>query len=336
MVRAVKTLITGGTGALGLELARLLAARGDTLVLFDAAPRPLIATAFARSAAVVQGDLANWADVVATLHDHRPDRIFHLGALLPSACEANAAAAFAVNAQGTVTLLEAARLLGPQQVVMASSTSIISAARGGETAPSMYGATKYCAEIMAETYHGRDGLDVRGVRLPPIMGLHIPYFRPRETPGASPNSDLDAFAFRDLATVASTMLHEVALHGACAVPAAETTSAPVMYRRDAVRALALLAAAPDATLRSRFYAVLGAEPVMTLGELAAALRAEIAGASITFQPTRDAPVIDADAARSWDEQAREEWGWQAAFTARAIVRDAVAETRRYPHLYASH
>lgn len=374
----MKTLITGGTGALGLELARLLCAQGDTVTLFDTAPRQLLAAALVPNAAIVRGNATNWPELLAALRVYSPDRIFHLGALPPSTCELNLAAAFNVNVQGTFNLLEAARLAGTPMVIYAGSMAVFgtpgetvdddaprrpSTASGtvtdddaprhpttaygavtGDDVPrrptTVYGATTLCAETLARAYHGRDGVDVRGVRLPPIVGL--PVHPPgtltvpdtvRRTTEVADLVDAEGDGGSIGAGIASAMLHATVAQRLYVAPAPPDTPLIAIYRRDAARALALLAAAPAANLHRRIYNVAGLTP-LSLADLAAALRAEAPGTETTFAPKT---ATAARFSERWpipdDANAREDWGWQPLFMPGTMARDAADELAARPLLY---
>lgn len=332
MVWVMTTLITGGTGALGLELARLLPSQGEDLILFDAAPRERLAAALAPAATVFRGDLSNWADVVAALRRYAPQRIFHLAALLPAACERNPAAAYAANVQGTFHVLEAARLLNPCRLILASSAAAVA------RPASAYGATKRCAEVLARSYHEREGLDIRAVRLLPLIGLGFGYVQPPARPGqgGAAQDVREQFLYGHISTVANVMLQEATSGRPWSVPVPAGAPLHAMYRRDAAHALAAIAAADGTRLQRRIYSVAGPAPVPTLGDLAAALSAVAPGAGFTFDdaPAAVAWVAAAHEASYSDDEARADWGWAPRFTVDKLARDAVAEVQRRPHLYA--
>jgi nucleoside-diphosphate-sugar epimerase len=227
-------------------------------------------------------------------------------------------------------VLEAARLLGPCAIVQASSAAAV-----GRPA-SMYGATKRSAEALARAYHGREGLDVRGVRLLPLIGLSLTYIEP-PTPASDAVNGREQFLYGRLATIASVMVQEATGRRPWAVPAPRDVPLHAMYRRDAARALTMLAEADGTRLRQRIYNVAGPEPVATLGDLAAALQAVEPAASFTFddEPAAAQRVAAAHDVAYADAEAREDWGWEAHFTAETLARDAVDEVRRRPHLYAN-
>ncbi|NKB70528.1 MAG: NAD-dependent epimerase/dehydratase family protein [Candidatus Latescibacteria bacterium] len=115
-------LITGGTGFTGAETARLLLQEGaEGLVLFDINTSTQRLDDLADLVEVRGGDLGNFSHVLEAVQRARPRTIYHLGGMLSLPSEDDPPAAFRANAMGTFHVLEAARLLGVEQVVFAST-----------------------------------------------------------------------------------------------------------------------------------------------------------------------------------------------------------------------
>jgi hypothetical protein len=89
------TLITGGTGFIGAEVARLLLAKGEQKpVVFDINPARQRLDDVAEQTEVVRGDLSNFSHVLDVVKAVRPTVIYHLGGMLSVPSEADPAAAF--------------------------------------------------------------------------------------------------------------------------------------------------------------------------------------------------------------------------------------------------
>ncbi|HCF86638.1 MAG TPA: NAD(P)-dependent oxidoreductase, partial [Ktedonobacter sp.] len=78
-------MITGGSGFLGTYVARVLAERGDRVVVFDAAgPVPELAALtarFERQIVYVRGQILDLSSLLRGVQQHRVERIFHAAAL---------------------------------------------------------------------------------------------------------------------------------------------------------------------------------------------------------------------------------------------------------------
>ncbi|HUH66950.1 MAG TPA: NAD(P)-dependent oxidoreductase, partial [Syntrophales bacterium] len=166
-------LITGGSGFIGIELARSLMAEGDRVIVFDLKP-PRQRTDD-KSLTFVRGDITNLSQVLNVVREHRPQGIIHLAALLSEPSEGNPWDSISINALGTYHILEAARLFETKKLVISSSMAVYINPRSKadvvtestpQRPPLIYGITKVFEELLALYYHRKFGLDTRGIRLP--------------------------------------------------------------------------------------------------------------------------------------------------------------------------
>jgi nucleoside-diphosphate-sugar epimerase len=179
----LKVLVTGGTGFVGLAVAEALRSRSHDVILFGAASLPV---AFARhrvigSCRMIEGDIRSPSDVAATL-DESVDAVIHGAGVTPSAVEeaTRPADVLGVNLQGTLELLTRAMSVGVRRVVILSSVAAYGHARAfGEamlredTCPiptTLYGISKLAAEQVSFRMGELWSLDVRAVRLGPVVG----------------------------------------------------------------------------------------------------------------------------------------------------------------------
>ena len=186
-------LVTGGSGFLGTYVIRQLAGRGDRVISFDAVgPSPELAALTApyeQQIVRVRGQILDLASLLRAVQQHRVERIFHAAALYdPPYSLDEPAITFQVNVNGTINVLEAARLGGVQRVVQSSSIAvyvprqyepiderhpILVPSAGNPLGP--YGASKAAAEIVGLTYYSTNGIDFIALRNSAIYGYGMRY-----------------------------------------------------------------------------------------------------------------------------------------------------------------
>jgi len=147
-----RVLVTGGAGFIGSNLVRALLERGDTVRVLDNFATGFRANLEGLDAEVVEGELRSYERV------HNATRgvevVFHLGAMgsVPRSVQ-DPLTSSAVNVEGTLNVLLAARDEGVRRVVFSSSTSVYGSTRHlptSESEPpdpiSPYGVAKLAAE----------------------------------------------------------------------------------------------------------------------------------------------------------------------------------------------
>jgi UDP-glucuronate 4-epimerase len=164
----MRTLVTGGAGFIGSHLVEKLLAAGEEVSILDdfndfydpAIKRANIA-AVAKQIGVHQLDLRDSHAVRELFHREKFDRVVHLAAragVRPSI--GNPQLYYDTNVSGTLHLLEAARAIGVQRFIFASSSSVYGISK---TVPfseelhltqtiSPYAATKIAGEFLCSTY----------------------------------------------------------------------------------------------------------------------------------------------------------------------------------------
>ena len=318
------TLITGGTGFIGAEVVRMLLARGEQRpVVFHVSGNTQRLDDVADQVELVRGDLANFSHILDVVKKVQPSVIYHLGAMLSVPSDADPAAAIHANAMGTFHVLEAARLFGVPQMLFSSSISTYGLDFEGEVIDDttiqrpllFYGATKVFGEHMGIFYKRKYGLDFRCVRYPSIVGPGV------KTPG--------------VVQYTSWAIEECAKGKPFTIWVPPDTRCPVLYLKDAARAIVELGQAPLANIKSINYLLAGIEPIASAGELADMVRTRIPGAQIDFQPNPALlPILTKLMVRFDDRRAREEWDWAPRYTQEQIVDDFLNEIRLHPHRYA--
>jgi len=307
------TLITGGAGFVGLEVARQLLDGGETdVTVFSRNPSPARLGDLTDRVNAVAGDVGNFSHVLDVVKTTRPEVIYHLGAMLSVPSDADPASAIQTNAMGTFYVLEAARLFDVRQVIFSSSIGSYGRDIEGETLTDttlqrpvlFYGATKAFGEHMGLVFKRKYGLDFRGIRYPSVVGPGV------TTPG--------------IVQYTSWMIEESAKGNPFTVWTTPETTVPIMYITEAAAATVQLAQAPLENIRMVNYLVDGAKPTPTAGEMAEAVRAKIPNAQIDFVPDPTKPMLHGRWQTIDDSCAREEWGWQPTHDLSSMIDDFLA------------
>jgi UDP-glucose 4-epimerase len=166
-------LVTGGLGFVGRHLVPRLAAGGERVVSYNRD----YAESEDAGLVCVQGELYDIPRLVRALQEHEVDRIVHTAAMShPELSIDLPITTVAANVDGTVHLLEAARLAGVRRVVNFSSECAYGHHEEpiDEDAPlrptTPYGVTKVATELMGNVYAELYGLDVLSLRITEVYG----------------------------------------------------------------------------------------------------------------------------------------------------------------------
>jgi len=177
-----KVLVTGGAGFIGSNLVRALVERGDAVRVLDNFSTGNRANLAGLEIEVVEGELRSYERVHNAVRG--VEVVYHLGALgsVPRSVQ-DPLTSSAVNVEGTLNVLLAARDEGIRRVVFSSSSSIYGSARTTPTpeteAPdpvSPYGVAKLAAErycvSFSRVYHSFESVVLR----------YFQVFGPRQNP----------------------------------------------------------------------------------------------------------------------------------------------------------
>jgi threonine 3-dehydrogenase len=306
----MSTLITGGTGFIGAEIARMLVANGEDVHVAHRSGNLGRLEGIADRVQLHQFDLSVPGSASSLLSEVAPERLFHFGAILTAPGEEDPQGLLQANAVGFIEIIEAARLAGTRQMVFASSIGTYGRDTGGgiindltlQRPGSVYGVTKVLGENLGAYYRKKYGLDFRGLRYPSIVG-----------PGVTTWS---------VAQYTSWMIEKPALGEPFEVWVPPEAVVAVLHYQDAARAAIELSDAPTDAISSINYLVDGVHPTPTAGELADVVRSRIPGAEINFSAPADAI---AGSVRIDDSAARDEWGWRPNFDTAGMVDAVIAE-----------
>ncbi|MGQ9858066.1 MAG: NAD-dependent epimerase/dehydratase family protein [Thermodesulfobacteriota bacterium] len=319
----MNVLVTGGTGFIGAQVVRLLLSRGEKVMALDINPSTKLLDDVADRVEVVRGDLGNFSHVLSAVKRCRPRVIYHLGGMLSVPSDADPQASFRANAMGTFHVLEAARLFDVEKVLFSSTIATYGLDIRQDKIDDytlqrpelFYGCTKVFSELMGLFYRRKYGLDFRGVRYPSIVGPGV------KTPG--------------IVQYNAWVIEECAKGRPYTMYVRPDTRCPVMYFKDAARAIVMLGDAPKESIKMVNYVVAGPTPAASAQELVDMVRARVPGARIDFQVDEEKQaIIDRLILPLDDSTARNEWGWRPDYEQERIVEDFLEELRAHPERYA--
>lgn len=167
---AKRVLITGGTGFLGVHLARRFLKEQWEVTLFDLAP--LDATDLQGKVKTIQGNIQNRKEIENAIKDH--DYIVHAAAALP--IQRTKKAIYGVNIDGTKNVLAAALRHRVKRLVFISTTAVYGVPKHlpeREDSPldpiGYYGESKVAAENLCLEAE-QNGLEVNIIRPKTFLG----------------------------------------------------------------------------------------------------------------------------------------------------------------------
>ncbi len=315
-----RSLITGGFGFIGYHLTNLLLEQGEEVTIFDVAGGSKLFGDMMDRITLIRGDVGNWSHVLDAVRKSKPDCIYHAGAMLPPGSEQNPQGAFAVNVNGTYNVFEAARMFDVESVLFISTL----ATYGRDVPPvvpndaaqhpvNMYGVTKVCCERLGTYYHRRFGLNFRGVRLTPILGM------------GRVDSAQSAYLYKSV--------QEAAMDRPYSIYVEPTTSIAVLYVKDAAWGLYDLRNAPEDSLTTRVYNLYGM--TVTGQQLYDAIKLVVPDADLGFKPDeKQIQLVKNLPERLDDTVARRDWGWSPRYTLEDAVADFVSDIKAHADMYA--
>jgi nucleoside-diphosphate-sugar epimerase len=179
---ATPYFMTGALGCIGAWVVKALVERGDAPVVFDQGRdrrrlEAIIEPADLARVSFVQGDVTDGAAVRTALEASGARRIIHLAGLQVPTCRADPARGAMVNVVGTLHVFEAARALGAERVVYASSAAVFGLSDhpvDESVAPAPlthYGVFKQANEGNARIYYRDNGLSSVGLRPFSVYGV---------------------------------------------------------------------------------------------------------------------------------------------------------------------
>ena len=297
----VRRLVIGAAGQLGIELVlRMQKEFGvDSVDISDIRVPDNDA---AMRSKFLHLDATDESALSKILEEGQYDEVYHLAAMLSATGEKKPLAAWDLNMQSLLNVLEAAKEGWIKRLFWPSSIAVFGPStpknRVPQDAPldptTVYGISKQAGEFWCRYYHEKYGVDVRSVRYPGLIGH-------RSVPGGGTTDyavDIYHYAAKDEPYT-------------CFLKAGQAL--PMMYMDDAVRGTLELMGAPKSKITVRTSYNLGAMS-FTPSEVGESIRQQRPQFELRYAPDQRQAI-----AASWpssidDSAANRDWGWQPRIT----------------------
>ncbi|MFC1946964.1 NAD-dependent epimerase/dehydratase family protein [Chloroflexota bacterium] len=291
-------LITGGTGYVGSELARILVEQGNKVVLFDITINRFRIGDIANECKIIQGDLSNYSQVLNVVKENDVTEIYHLGSMLTNASDLNPWGSFQTNVIGTYNVFEAARIFNVEKMMFTSTFGTFGLLLDEvltdvsiQRPITFYGCGKLYCEGLGRYYNRKFGLDFRSIRYAQMIG-----------PGV-----------RTQGHWAPAMIEDV-INGKVneCIYAYPETAISMIHVKDAARAANMVLMAPRNDIKMMNYNVAGIPEFVTATELERTLGKRYKNAKVVYKPNASLEGIGNDfrTLKKFDDSyARNEWGW---------------------------
>ena len=312
-------IIITGAGLVGTHAAQRLLDAGAQPILYDLAPnRAYVASVVDLTRVpLVRGDVRDLPHLVQVVREHEAEAIVHTAGLIGSRVEEEPYSGLQINLQGTINVLETARVLGLRRVVFASTEGVYDRAYAmdaaqqlAETSPygynPLYGAAKAASELIGHAYADRFRVDFVALRFSAVFG-----------PGTFVGGSTAGQFMHDLITAA--------VEGRPLRVQPWPARREYTYAKDIARAVERACYA--ANLRHRIYNV-GPGRTYSLEEIVAAVRAVEPGADISIGGPPNEALARSLRNSGYDTtRAREDLGWTTDYDLQAAFREYAATLR---------
>lgn len=298
MIENPVLLVTGACGQIGTELVKALREKYGRAAVIASDIRD---ENEAQDGPYLSLDVLDKPGLEKVVNELGVTHIYHLAAVLSASGEKNPEAAWHLNMQSLLNVLDVARKYQLKQVFWPSSIAVfgpeapkVLCSQNAYSEPvTIYGISKSAGEQWCRYYFEKSGLDVRSLRFPGLISHSAP------AGGGTTDYAVDIF-------------HKALETGAYTCFLKSDTRLPMLYMDDAVRATLELMDADRAELSVRTaYNLAGIS--FTPAELARELQARLPGFKMSYQADERQKIAD-----SWpwsidDRVAHKDWGWRPEY-----------------------
>ncbi len=297
-------LITGAGGQIGTVLAKALRKKhgADQVLTTDIRHNDLAGQFFEIL------DVTDGVRLLELVKEYNITQIYHLASILSAKGEKHPIPTWEINMGTLLNVLEVASKTGIEKVFYPSSIAIYGSETnltlgpqfGAQLPTTVYGISKVAGELWCDYYFKHFGVDVRSVRLPGIIGS-----------GTLPGGGTTDYAVEIYHSAVQGKVFE------CYI--SEDEKMPMMYMKDAMRAILQLMGAPSKDIKIRqSYNI--ASMSFSPKEIYASIKKVLPDFELVYKPDFRDRI-----AKSWpdeidDSRAREDWGWQPKYDLDAMTK----------------
>jgi len=300
-------LVTGSYGQIGTELVGALRKKygGKNVIASGRKKPPEILT---KDGPYLHLDILDPNQIHSMLVDNDIDIIIHNASVLSGVGEKNPQLAYRTNVEGGYNILEAARVLKLDQVMIPSSIAAFGPSTPRENTPndvimrptSAYGVTKVFIELWGEYYTKRFGVDFRSLRYPGIISSEA-------LPGGGTTDYAVEIFYEALKNKKYTSFLD------------KGTYLPMMYMPDCIKCTMDLIEADESKLKHRSFNITAMS--FAPEEIAAEIKKHIPEFEMSYEPDFRQAIAETWPASLDDSVATEEWGWTPDYDLAAMTKD---------------
>ncbi|MFW9834652.1 MAG: NAD-dependent epimerase/dehydratase family protein [Candidatus Thorarchaeota archaeon] len=301
-----RILVTGSYGQIGTELVGALRKKygGENVIATGRKKPPEILRI---DGPYLQLDVLDTNQLHAILVDNDIDIVIHNASILSGKGENNPQLAYRTNIEGAYNVLEAARILKLDQVMIPSSIAAFGPGTPKEDTPNevimrpttAYGISKVFIELWGEYYVKRYGLDFRSLRYPGIISAEA-------LPGGGTTDYAVEIFYEALKNKKYTSFLDKGTH------------LPMMYMDDCLKCTIDLIEADVSKLKHRSFNITAMS--FAPEDIAAEIKKHIPEFEIIYEPDYRQEIAETWPASIDDSAAREEWGWKPDYDLVSMVK----------------
>jgi nucleoside-diphosphate-sugar epimerase len=307
-----KILVIGARGQIGTELTAALSLQYGTenVIAADIQTQPTGIKNY------ICLDALEHQQIESVVRECGVTQIYLLAAMLSANGEKDINAAWRLNVQSLMSVLQIARDQKLDKVFWPSSIAVFgpgsakyNCRQHARSEPiTVYGISKKAGEHFCNYYFENFGVDVRSLRFPGLISYTAP-------PGGGTTD------------YAVDIYHQALEKGHYTGFLEDDCCLPMMYMPDAIRATLALMNAPKEKITIRTSYNISAMSFAPC-DIAAAIRKYIPGFEMSTAPDFRQAIAQTWPASIDDQQARNDWGWKPTFNLRSMTEDMLTNLSR--------